>query len=324
MELYPLKFEPIFKPVIWGGNKICAFKNISADNRPIGESWEISDIEGSVSIVENGKLKGKSLDELLEIYQDRLVGKSVFDTFGTKFPLLIKFIDASDSLSIQVHPDDDLAKKRHNSCGKTEMWYVIEASQEAFIYSGFSKQLNPTNYLQAVENNTFIDYLQKHKVKANEVFFIPSGRVHALGAGCLVAEIQQTSNITYRIYDYNRKNKQGELRELHTDLAKDAIDYKIYPNWKIEHQEGQNVQEHLITCPYFTSNLFDLKQGDPFQRENQGSFFIYICIMGSCEIKDKKGHTILIKQGETVLIPAECEDIELKATENCKLLEAFI
>src|SRR5690554_6659874 len=204
--LYPLKFRPILKPVIWGGSDICRFKNIQPERDGIGESWEISGVKGNVSVVSNGDLSGTSLDEMIQTYKGALVGNKIYEKFGNTFPLLIKFIDARDDLSIQVHPDDKLAKERHNSFGKTEMWYVIKATTGAFLYSGFEKQITPEEYVETVHNNTFTDTLKRFEVQEGDVFFLPAGRVHAIGAGCFIAEIQQTSDITYRIYDYNRKD----------------------------------------------------------------------------------------------------------------------
>ena len=225
--LYPMTFKPILKKIIWGGSDICPFKGITPVQEGIGESWELSHVEGNYSVVDNGALEGKTLDELIRTYGKQLLGEKVVEQFGSIFPLLIKFIDARDNLSIQVHPDDELAKKRHNSFGKTEMWYVINAAKGAGLYSGFSKQINVDEYVKRVEDNTIMDVLQRYEVNPGDVFFLPAGRVHAIGAGCFIAEIQQTSNITYRIYDYDRKGPDGKGRELHTELAKDAIDYTL-------------------------------------------------------------------------------------------------
>lgn len=233
--LYPLKFDSILKSIIWGGDRITKFKNIQPQQDGIGESWEISGVKNNWSIVSNGELKGKSLQELVIEHKGELVGKSVYNKFGDTFPLLIKFIDAKQNLSIQVHPDDVLAKERHDSFGKTEMWYVVDADKNAFLYSGFKKQMTPDQYVQSVADNTFVDYLSKEETKAGDVFFLPAGRVHAIGAGLFVAEIQQTSDITYRIYDYDRKDANGNGRELHTELAKDAIDFKVYDNYKTKY-----------------------------------------------------------------------------------------
>ena len=322
--LYPLKFEPILKSVIWGGDEICIFKDIKPRKDGIGESWEVSHVKDNVSIVANGELAGKSLEDLIETFGENLLGKHVIDRFGKTFPLLIKFIDAKEALSIQVHPDDELAKKRHNSFGKTEMWYIINAAKGAFLYSGFSQTITPEQYIQSLEDDTFVNYLQKHNVEAGDIFFLPAGRVHAIGAGCFIAEIQQTSNITYRIYDYNRKDANGNTRELHTELAKDAIDYKVYPDYKLDYPKGQKEVQPLVSCPYFTTNLIDAKKGEVIHSTHQDTFSIYICLEGHLTLTDNNGYSLDIKQGETVLVPAENKLTTLLMKENSKLLETYI
>lgn len=322
--LYPFTFKPILKSVIWGGADICPFKGITPVQEGIGESWEISHVEGNVSVVENGALAGKSLEELIQLYGAELMGKKVIDRFGTVFPLLIKFIDACDNLSIQVHPDDELARKRHNSFGKTEMWYVVKASDEAALYSGFSQQIDADEYVKRIENNTIMDVLQRYDVKQGDVFFLPAGRVHAIGAGCFVAEIQQTSNITYRIYDYDRRDANGNGRELHTELAKDAIDYTLYPDYRTHYTPKENEEVELVTCPYFTTNLLEYDQ--PFTRDcsQLDSFVIYICMAGSAVIKDNYGHEINVHQGQTVLIPANTTSVKIIPSPAVKFMETYI
>ncbi|MDR0866362.1 MAG: class I mannose-6-phosphate isomerase [Candidatus Symbiothrix sp.] len=321
----PLKFEPILKPILWGGEDICAFKNIEPQLSGIGESWELSGVPGDVSVVSNGELKGKSLTELIETYGAHLLGQPVFERFGTTFPLLIKFIDAKQALSIQVHPNDELAKKRHNSFGKTEMWYVVKAAEDASLYSGFREEMDAEKYVQSLEDDTFINYLQKQDVKPGDVFFLPAGRVHAIGAGCFIAEIQQASNITYRIYDYNRKDANGNSRELHTELAKDAIDYKVYPDYKLDYQPGTKEVQGLVECPYFTTNLIESKKGNSRHLAHKDTFVIYICLQGKLKLTDFNNHTIELKQGETVLVPADNSlSINLLFEEDSKLLETYI
>jgi mannose-6-phosphate isomerase len=323
--LYPLKFDPIFKKIIWGGDKICRFKDYQPEENGIGESWEISHVKNNVSVVSNGELKGKSLGELIETYADSLLGNSVIERFGTTFPLLIKFIDAKTPLSIQVHPDDQLAKERHNSFGKTEMWYVVSAEKDAFLYSGFKQSLSPEKYRQSIADNTFINYLQKYDVQADDVFFLPAGRVHAIGSGCFIAEIQQTSDITYRIYDYNRKDANGNPRELHTELAKDAIDYKVYPEgYKLTYNpEGAKIQT-LVSCPYFKTGIIRSKKGDKLSFIHKDTFSIYICLEGEAELTDNNHYSVGIKQGETVLIPAKIQSVGFEMKTDCKLLEIFV
>lgn len=324
MKLYPLKFKAILKPIIWGGDEICKFKGITPEQKGVGESWEISSVEGNVSVVANGALADQSLDKIIAEYKEQLVGKKNFETFATTFPLLIKFIDAKDNLSIQVHPDDELGMKRHNSFGKTEMWYVINAAKGAFLYSGFEKQMTPDSYVQSIEDNTFVDYLAKHDVAKGDVFFLPAGRVHAIGAGTFIAEIQQTSNITYRIYDYKRTDANGNERELHTELAKDAIDFKLYDNYKTSYERKENQPVELESCRYFTTNLLEVTKGITRDYSDIDSFVAYICMGGSCTIRDNKGNDLSVKQGETILIPADTESVYISPEGDALLLETYV
>ena len=322
-NLYPLKFRPILKSIIWGGSDISKFKNIEPIQDGIGESWEISGVQGDISIIENGHLAGTSLQDLLAESREQLVGSEVYHKFGNKFPLLIKFIDAQDDLSIQVHPDDKLAGERHNSFGKTEMWYVVKAAPGAFLYTGFEKEISPDEYEKSIEDNSFTDSLKKHIVKEGDVFFLPAGRVHAIGAGCFIAEIQQTSNITYRIYDYNRKDAQGNSRQLHTELAKDAIDFNLYDTYQTEYAKQLNKPVELVTCPYFTTNLLELNEFTKRDYSQKDSFVIYMCLEGSLNLVDNKGNSLLIERGESLLIPAETNYVEISPNNHCKLLEVF-
>lgn len=325
MNLYPLKFSPILKSIIWGGSEICKFKNITPQQDGIGESWEVSGVEDNVSVVKDGALKGENLQDLITNFKGDLVGNHNFERFGTKFPLLIKFIDARDNLSIQVHPDDKLGMKRHNSYGKTEMWYVINAAPNAFLYSGFAKELTADNYAKTIDDNTFVDYLAKHEVKKGDSFFLPAGRVHAIGAGTFIAEIQQTSNITYRIYDYNRKDANGKTRELHTELAKDAIDFKVYDNYKIDFTHKENEPVQLESCNYFTTNLLELDKPLNQNLSDKDSFIIYICMDGSCSISDSSNVETKLEKGETILIPAKnTNDIKIIPNGSVQLLETYV
>lgn len=322
--LYPVTFSPILKSVIWGGADICPFKGIEPLQEGIGESWELSHVDGSVSVVAEGPLAGKSLEELINTYGEQLLGKKVMDQFGTTFPLLIKFIDARDHLSIQVHPNDELAHKRHNSFGKTEMWYVIKASDDAILYSGFSQEIDANEYVKRVHDNTIMDVLKRYDVKEGDVFFLPAGRVHAIGAGCFIAEIQQTSNITYRIYDYDRRDAEGKGRELHTELAKDAIDYTLYPDYRTSYQPEENKPVSLASCKYFTTNLLDLDKEISRDFRLLDSFVVYICMKGTCGLTDNKGNKLTLKQGQTVLLPADTTQVTLTPLSGAKLLETFI
>ena len=312
------------KKVIWGGSDICPFKEISPVENGVGESWELSHVEGNYSIVANGELAGKSLDDLIRQYGAQLMGQEVIDRFGTTFPLLIKFIDARDNLSIQVHPDDELAKARHNSFGKTEMWYVIKATKDASLYSGFSKQIDADEYVKRVQDNTIMDVLQRYNVNEGDVFFLPAGRVHAIGAGCFIAEIQQTSNITYRIYDYNRKDANGNTRELHTELAKDAIDYTLYPDYRTHYKAHTNATIELANCKYFTTNLMDVDATMTRDFKDLDSFVVYICMEGKASLKDDKGNEIFVHQGQTVLMPADTKGVTISPAPKAKFMETYI
>ncbi len=312
------------KSIIWGGSKICKFKHIEPAQNGIGESWEVSHVKDNVSVVSNGSMKGKNLQNLIDEFGTDLLGKSNLERFNKKFPLLIKFIDACDDLSIQVHPDDKLGMARHNSFGKTEMWYVVAADQGSELISGFSKTITPDEYEKRVKESSLTDVLNKHKVKAGDSFFIPAGRVHAIGKGIFVAEIQQTSDITYRIYDYNRKDAKGNTRELHTELAKDAINFNADDGGKIKYQPAENLPVALASCPYFTTNL--IQANAPVSRDHSGmdSFVIYICMKGQVTVEDENGNKATAKQGETILIPAALKKIRLVPEPSCELLETFI
>ncbi|MGE5394529.1 MAG: type I phosphomannose isomerase catalytic subunit [Candidatus Saccharibacteria bacterium] len=323
--LYPLKFSPIFKDKIWGGNKIKTVLNKDFGDLPnCGESWELSGVEDNVSVVSNGYLAGNSLDELIEVYMGDLVGDSVFENFGIEFPLLIKFIDANDDLSIQVHPDDEMAKKRHNAFGKTEMWVVIQADPGSKLQAGFNQKVDAQGYLEKLESNKLTDILNFEEVKAGDVYFIPAGRVHAIGKGILLAEIQQTSDITYRIYDYDRRDKEGNPRELHTDLALDAIDFNIYPEYKTRYEAKANESEELVKCKYFTTNILEMTEVVEKDYIELDSFVIFICLEGEASIETEAGNEN-IKKGQTILIPASIESVTLKPfTSFVKLLEVYI
>ncbi|MBR6758432.1 MAG: class I mannose-6-phosphate isomerase [Bacteroidaceae bacterium] len=322
--MYILKFKEIYKTPIWGGNKIAAFKGKNIDLASVGESWEISAVEGDVSIVANGEDAGKSLQELVERDGERLMGEHVARYFGTTFPLLVKFIDAHDNLSIQVHPDDELARRRHNSFGKTEMWYVISAEPDAGLYSGLAQAITPDEYMQRVDDNTIMEVLQFHNVKADDVFYLPSGRIHAIGRGVFIAEIQQTSNVTYRIYDYNRIGNDGRPRELHTEYARDAIDYKLYDDLKTQYAPRKNDAVELVDCPYFTTSLLDLDRVTNRPVAIYDSFVVYVCMQGSVRIEANNGTWVELVQGETCLVPAEIESVTLTPSPHVKMLESYV
>jgi len=323
--LYPLKFTPIYKEKIWGGNKIKTILNKDFGDIPnCGESWELSGVEGNVSVVSNGFLAGNTIEELIEIYMGDLVGDQVFETFGIEFPLLIKFIDANDDLSIQVHPDDKLSKERHNAFGKTEMWYVLQADKGAKLQSGFNQQVDEDKYLFKLEHNELTDILNFEEVAAGDVFFIPAGRVHAIGKGILLAEIQQTSDVTYRIFDYDRCDKEGNPRELHTELSLAAIDYTLYPEYKTKYEPKLNESVELASCKYFTTNTLELTTTIEKDYNKLDSFVIYMCLDGELQIETESGSES-VQKGDTVLIPASIENVILKPTSaTVKLLEVYI
>jgi len=326
MSLYPLKFKTIYKETIWGGNKLQ--KQLNKDvpaTAKVGETWEISCVEGDISIVSNGTLEGNSLQDLIEIYMGDLVGDKVYDKYGLEFPVLIKFIDANDDLSIQVHPDDAIAKERHNAFGKTEMWYVLEGEKDSKLITGFNKTVTKLEYLDKLEANEISDILNFETVKKGDVFFIPAGRVHAIGSGILLAEIQQTSDITYRIYDWDRKDKDGKGRELHTDLAIDVLDFKKHDNYKTEYTTQDNEAVELANTEYFKTNIIELTKKMEIDIFKIDSFIIYIATEGETEIIYSTKDSVNIKKGETVLIPAELNSIILNPkSKNSTLLEVYM
>ena len=323
--LYPLKFKPIYHDRIWGGDRMKTALNKDYGKLPnCGESWELSGVEGHISMVSNGFLEGNGLNELVEIYMGDLVGDEVYEKFGDEFPLLIKFIDAEDDLSIQVHPNDELSKQRHNAYGKTEMWYVVDADEGALINSGFNQELSRGKYLQYFNAGKLTELLHYDEIEAGDVFFIPAGRVHAIGKGCLVAEIQQTSDVTYRIFDYNRTDDQGNQRELHTELALDAIDYSYASEYKSKYSVELNQSSKIVSCPYFTTNVLEFDKEIDKDYNNLDSFVIYMTLEGDFEIIFEDGN-VTVEKGETILIPASLESVQLKPKSGkTKILEVYI
>ena len=314
-----LKLQPCGKDYLWGGVRLREEYGKKIDLTPLAETWECSVHPDGPSVIANGEFKGQMLAEVLKIHPEYLGAK----VKNGELPVLVKFIDAKKDLSVQVHPDDELAKKRHNSFGKTEMWYVINAAKGAGLYSGFSKQINADEYVKRVEDNTIMDVLQRYEVNPGDVFFLPAGRVHAIGAGCFIAEIQQTSNITYRIYDYDRKGPDGKGRELHTELAKDAIDYTLYPDYRTHYKAHTNATVELAACKYFTTNLLDV---DTIMVRDFSELdsFVYICMEGKASIRDNKGNEIYIHQGQTVLIPADTDVVTISPVPGAKFMETYI
>ncbi len=321
--LYPFKFTPILKSRIWGGQRLKELGKSISDSERIGESWELSGVLGDESIVANGFLAGNSLSEIIEVYMDEVAGKKIFDRFGTQFPLLIKFIDAADDLSIQVHPDDALAEERHHSFGKTEMWYVLDGEPGAELISGFIENVDEYLYLKHLQDGTLDTIMQHFPVEKGDVFFIPAGRVHAIGKGCLIAEIQQTSDITYRLFDYNRIDDKGNPRELHTDLALDAIHFQYVTDAKQHPVASPNVPCELASCQYFTTNLVKLTSSLSRDYYLLDSFVIYLCTQGSFEI-EYSGGRMSVTKGETVLLPALLFEVTLHPAPQAELLEIYV
>lgn len=323
--LYPLKFQPILKSTIWGGNKIIPFKHLDSQQQNVGESWEISNVPGDVSVVANGPLAGKTLSELVSEYKGEFLGKRNYERFGDNFPLLIKFIDAADDLSIQVHPDDELAMKRHASMGKTEMWYVVDNNNNtARLRSGLKRSITPAEYEAMVADNTICDALAEYEVNAGDVFFLPAGRIHSIGAGCFIAEIQQTSNVTYRIFDFNRTDANGQQRELHTELSKDAIDYSVESDYRTHYATIPNGTTKLVECPYFNTSLIDLTSDKSVDYSHIDSFVIYICTEGKAIVSVAEGIEVELMQGHCVLFPASVQKVDIRVDGHVKLLETFV
>ena len=320
--MYPLKFNPILKERLWGGSKLGDIFGKPIENDITGESWEISTVKGDISVVSNGNLAGSSLQDLIDENSEALLGKSVVERFGKEFPILIKFIDAKQDLSIQLHPNDRLAKERHNSFGKTEMWYIMDADTDADLIVGFNKDVTKEEYQNSIENDTLLDLLNYEKVKEGDTFFINTGKIHAIGAGVVLAEIQQTSDVTYRVFDFNRKDKEGNLRELHTDLALDAMDYQKKDDFKVAYSTKNDSVNNMVDCPYFKTNYINLTKDLVQDITDRDSFTIYMCVSGSATIINDYGEAT-IKKGETVLVSANTNRVRLK-TEGVTLLEVTI
>ncbi len=318
-KIYPLQFEAILKERIWGGEKLKSVLNKPITSSITGESWELSTVEGDVSVIANGDYKGKALTDLINEYPNEVLGTAVYKRFGNQFPLLFKYLDAREDLSIQVHPNDELAKKRHNSFGKTEMWYIMQADQDARIIVGFKEDSSSKEYLEHLENNTLVSILDDVKVKSGDVFFLETGTVHAIGAGLVVAEIQQTSDITYRLYDFDRKDAQGNTRELHVDLALEAINYNKVDTFK-EYTKEVNKSNLIVDCPYFTTNFLPL-DGEKTMLKTGETFTVFMCIEDSFEMEYNK-IKYNYKKGDTVLIPAAMNEFVLSG--KASILEIYI
>ena len=322
------RFKPLLKQTLWGGNKIIPFKHLDIQMESVGESWEISGVEGSETFVAEGAHKGKSLNALVRELKGKLVGEENYERFGDEFPLLIKFIDAQKDLSIQVHPDDETALRQGKPHGKTEMWYCLSSQETGnrsqkvpVLYNGLKKQITPEEYKTMVENDTITDVIASYKAYEGEVFFIPGGRIHAIGAGCFVLEIQQTSDVTYRIYDYKRKDKDGNYRELHTKEAAESIDYTVHDDYRTDYLLSQDEGVQLIQCPHFTTAIYDLTEPMILDYSELDSFVILIAVKGEGTLT-VDGEETAFRMGDTILLPATTQEVKVEG--KVKFLETYV
>ena len=316
-----IKFRPVLKQVLWGGNKIIPFKQLDAEMEQVGESWEVSGVKDNESIVANGQYEGMKLNDLVALLKGDLVGKENYERFGNEFPLLIKFIDASKQLSIQVHPNDEQAKAKGLKRGKTEMWYVMESAPDATLLSGLKRAITPEEYKAMVENDTITDALCEYRVGEGDVFYLPAGRIHSIGAGTFLAEIQETSDVTYRIYDFKRKDKDGNYRQLHTEEASECIDYSVENNYRIKYEARKNEGVELAQCAHFTTSVYDLDEPMLLDYSELDSFVVLIALSGECTLSTGDAETQL-RAGETVLLPATTQTLSVSGT--VKFLETFV
>ena len=317
-----MKFHPLLKSTIWGGEKIVKFKNLDNDLHQVGESWEISSFPGHETIVSEGIHAGKSLNEVVSLMKDRLLGHDNYLRFGDEFPLLIKFIDAHDDLSIQVHPDDATARRHGKPRGKTEMWYVLPSAPDAHLYNGLKSRITPEKYKEMVDDDTICDALAYYKVSEGDVFFIPAGRIHSIGKGCFVTEIQQTSDVTYRIYDYKRKDKDGNYRPLHTQEASESIDFQVLPDYRTHYTPRKNEGVQLVSCPFFTTSLYDIDEPMTIDYSELDSFVVLIGVKGAGAVIDDQGRSAMLRAGETILLPATTHEIHVTGT--LRFLETYV
>lgn len=322
--MYPLLFRENLHEIVWGGSRLKALKGLPADGRNIGESWEISAVRGSESVVKNGELAGSTLGELVTRFGAELMGKHIAEAHGTEFPLLVKFIDAAGDLSIQVHPNDELARARHGKLGKTEMWYVMDARPGATLLAGFKEQIRPEEYASKVADGSIVDALARHTVHRGDVFFIPAGRVHAICRGILLCEIQQSSDVTYRLFDYNRLGLDGRPRQLHTEEARDAIDYKVYDDYRTHYQPAAESAVRIVDCPFFVVNVVSTSSKLRRNLLSEDSFVTLSCLSGACTIQ-AGGISVSLGTGSSCLIPASVADFEVTAFDGreVRLLESW-
>lgn len=318
----PLKFKPLLKQTIWGGDKIIPFKKLDEQLENVGESWEISGVKDNETLVSEGEYEGRALNDVVRELKGKLIGEANYERFGDEFPLLIKFIDARQDLSIQVHPTDEIAKKQGKSRGKTEMWYIMDSDKDAHLLSGLKKEITPEEYKQMVENDTILDAIADYSVKEGDCFFLPAGRIHSIGTGCFLAEIQQTSDVTYRIYDFKRKDKDGNYRELHTAQAAECINYNVEKDYRTDYTSTKNQGVSLVHCPYFNTAVYDLDEPMTLDYSELDSFVILIGVKGEGKIMDNEGNETSLCAGETILIPATTRELKVEGT--VKFLETYV
>ena len=326
MNLYPFLFEPYLHSVVWGGNQLKPYKGLEPSDESIGESWEVSAVPSSTSIICNGEWKGKDLITAINEQPDAILGKAVNEKYHGQLPLLVKFIEAKRDLSIQVHPNDEMARREHGKMGKSEMWYIIKADEGAHLYVGFKQNITPYEYQKRVEDGSITDVLADHQIKAGDVFYLPAGRVHAICGGIMLAEVQQSSDVTYRFFDYNRPGLDGNPRELHTKLAAKALDYHVEENYRTEYIDNTNRATQIIDTPYF--DVKEMEISKPFHRDlcKYDSFVVSLCIKGDCKIKVRStSDEITLKEGYSSLIPACIADYDvIPQKEKTRLLDAYI
>ena len=325
-SLYPMLFQPNLHTVVWGGDKLCAYKGLPQQDEPIGESWEVSAVPTSKSIVCNGIFRGTDLVSVIDQMPKEILGEAVARQYDNKLPLLVKFIDAKKDLSIQVHPNDEMAKRVHGKLGKTEMWYIIDANPGSYLYAGFKDEITLEEYKRRIADGTITDVLAKHEVKPGDVFYLPAGRVHAICSGILLAEVQQSSDLTYRIFDYNRPGLDGKPRELHTELAARALDFHVEDSYRTIYNEEQNRSNLVIDSPYFTVRVTDLHEVFHRNLAKYDSFVICMCIKGDCKIVVRStGCEVELKEGNSCLIPAAIADYDVVPLQgSVRILDAFI
>ena len=317
-----LKFKPLLKSTLWGGEKIIPFKHLDSTQLQVGESWEISGVAGNETIVSEGEYAGKTLNEVVAIMRDRLLGADNYRRFGNEFPLLIKFIDACKDLSIQVHPNDETARRQGKPRGKTEMWYVLASDKGSHLYNGLKKKITPEEYKRMVEDDTICDALARYEVNEGDVFFIPAGRIHSIGKGCFVAEIQETSDVTYRIYDFKRVDSNGNYRELHTQEAAESINFEVEDDYRTHYTPLKNQGVQVVQCPHFTTAVYDIDEPMTIDYSELDSFVVLIGVRGEGSVVDDMGQVTSFRAGETLLLPATTREIRVEG--DVKFLETYI